>query len=368
MKVLELLCEPISNGGQEAFVMNVYNNIDMTDLQIDLFTPYYCDNDYYKKQVKARGGKVYAKGLEFNPGGFKFNIIAPIRAIIRKNKYDVVHIHTGSVLSMACAAFAAKLEHVKKIIVHSHSTADGHNIKRDMIKIICTPVINRCATDFFACSKEAGKWKFSRRICENKLKIIINGVNLKKYEFNKDIRNKQREKFKIDKNEILLGHVGRFSEEKNQIFLIELFNKYKKELEGFKLMLIGSGDTFSSIKDKVHEYGLKDKVTFVGNVDNVNDYLQAFDVFLLPSIHEAFPVVLVEAQASGLPCLVSNNISQDVKVIENVCFLDIKNFYEWIKKIKNIKLTERQSCLNEMYNMGYDISNTSNLLRNEYIK
>ncbi len=366
MKVLELLCEPISNGGQEAFVMNVYNNIDMDGLQIDLFTPYYCDNDYYKMQVKKRGGRVYARGLSFNPGGLKFNIIAPIRTIIRKNKYDVVHIHTGSVFSMTCAALAAKLEHVKKIIVHSHSTADGHNFKRDMIKTICTPVINICATDFFACSKEAGKWKFSKRICKNKLKIIKNGVNIDKFSYDESIRNQYRNILNVNKETMLIGHVGRFSYEKNQEFIIEILEGLVEKGINVKLLLIGSGETEEKVKGLVKNYKLFDRVIFKGNVDNVCDYMQAMDIFVLPSHFEGLGIAAIEAQASGLPVVASNYVPKDIVITKNVKRLDLNKINDWMECIKAFDGVCRENTVELIKKAGYDIKDTSDIIKKIY--
>lgn len=366
MKVLELLCEPISNGGQEAFVMNVYNNIDMTDLQIDLFTPYYCDNNFYKNQVKARGGKIYARGLSFNPGGLKFNIIAPIRAIIRKNKYDVVHIHSGSVLSLACASFAAKLEKVDKIIVHSHSTADVHTLKRDMIKKIATPIINKCSTDFFACSKEAGEWKFSKKICKNKLKVIKNGINIDKFVFNNKIRNDIRSEMGIDDNTMFLGHVGRFSYEKNQEFLIELLDKLVKNGEKAKLLLIGTGETEDNVRKLVEEYDLKDRVIFKGNVNNVYDYMQAMDIFVLPSRFEGLGIVAIEAQTAGLPVVTSTEVPKDIVITKNVQRVDLEDIDKWIKSIKSFKNIDREDTAFEIKKAGYDIYETAKKLKIAY--
>lgn len=366
MKVLELLCEPISNGGQEAFVMNIYNNIDMTDLQIDLFTPYYCDNNFYKNQVKARGGKIYARGLSFNPGGLKFNIIAPIRAIIRKNKYDVVHIHSGSVLSLACASFAARLEKVDKIIVHSHSTADVHTLKRDMIKKIATPIINKCSTDFFACSKKAGEWKFSKKICKNKLKVIKNGINIDKFVFNNKIRNDIRSEMGIDDNTMFLGHVGRFSYEKNQEFLIELLDRLVKNGEKAKLLLIGTGETEDKVRKLVEEYGLKDRVIFKGNVNNVYDYMQAMDIFVLPSRFEGLGIVAIEAQAAGLPVVTSTEVPKDIVITKNVQRVDLEDIDKWIKSIKSFKNIDREDTAFEIKKAGYDIYETAKKLKIAY--
>ena len=333
VRVLEIQCEPISSGGQEAFIMNVIDNIDNERVTIDLFTPYYCDNENYANVVKENGGKLYVHGLDFKAGGLKTNIVSPIRKVLRENKYDVVHIHSGSVFSLAMASYAAKLERVPKIIVHSHATADKHTLKRDLIKTVCTPIINSCATDFLACSHEAGKWKFSQRVCDNKLRIIKNGIKLEKYAFDIGTRNRIRQSLHIDDDTVVIGHVGRFSHEKNQAFIVEL----QKELlsRGFNslVLFIGAGDDETHIKDIVQSYGIDGSVVFQGRVNNVNDYLQAMDMFLLPSLYEGLGIVAIEAQAAGLPVITSDNVPQAVVLSDRVVQIPLSDRTAWIDTI-----------------------------------
>ena len=365
-RVLELICEPVSNGGQESFVMNIYNNIDLTDMRIDVFTPYYCDNDLYRKQIKSRGGSLYARGLDFNPGGFKFNIIPPIRTVLRKNKYDVVHIHSGSVLSLACASIAAKMEGIEKIIVHSHSTAEKHTLKRDMIKRLCTPVINRNATDFIACSKEAGKWKFSKQICDEKLVVVKNGIDVDKFCYNAETRNKIRAELNVKDDTLLLGHVGRFSEEKNHEFLIKILKSLVESGKNVKLILIGSGDTEPAIKQMVENLALTDNVIFLGNVNDVYRYMNAMDVFLLPSKFEGLGIVAIEAQASGLPVIVSTGVPKAVNVSGSVIFESLDKINSWVKIIKDIDITRRVEAPESIKTAGYDIGESSKKMREIY--
>ncbi|MCM1524370.1 MAG: hypothetical protein NC120_07915 [Ruminococcus sp.] len=161
MRVLFAFGEPFGSGGQEAFAMNVLQTIYKTDLIIDFYTPYYCDNEKYKSIIERNGGMIYAAGLEFKPVSSRLNIINPLVKLIRKNKYDVVHINLGSISCLAYSAFAASICHVKKIIVHSHSTGAKITFKHMIAKIITMPLMLICPTDYFVCSEAAGKYKFS---------------------------------------------------------------------------------------------------------------------------------------------------------------------------------------------------------------
>ena len=367
IRVLEVLCEPISSGGQESFLMSVYNNIDMTDLSIDVFTPYFCDNELYKTQIHNRGGKLYCRGLKFNPGGLKFNIISPIRTVLRKNNYDIVHIHTGSVFSMACACIAAKMEGVKRIIVHSHSSAERHTPKRDIIKKLCTPFINKYATEYLACSEEAGEWKFSKSICDSRLQIVKNGIDTDVFSFDEEKRKQIRKSLGIGEESIVLGHVGRFSEEKNQSFLIDIMNRLSSDAR-YKLILIGEGETKKQINKMVEINGLDEQVIFVGNTDRVADYMCAMDIFLLPSKFEGLGIVAIEAQSTGLDIIASDNVPKDIDITNNAKFLSLDEPELWVKCIVDYKKKKRSDNSDIVRKNGFYIKDTASVIRDIYKK
>ena len=364
-RVLEVFAEPISNGGQESFFMNVLQAIDTSDISIDLLTPYYCDNNYYRKILKEKKSHIYCWNLKFKPGKSRFFYIKLFGKFFHKHNYDVVHIHSGSISALAYIAYAARKAGVKKIIVHSHATGIK-NIKHFLIKNIATPIMNYSATDFFACSEVAGEWKFSKRICKDKLKVIKNGVNIDKFSYNESIRNKYRNILDVNKETLLLGHVGRFSYEKNQEFIVEILNELVEEGINVKLLLIGTGETEDKVKKLVENYYLKDSVIFMGNVNNVYDYMQAMDILVLPSRFEGFPVVAIEAQAAGLPIIASNNITKEIKLSNSVVFENLDSPQEWKKRVLQYKNQKRNDNTNLLIAAGYDISATANELKEIY--
>ncbi len=360
MKVLEIFGEPISNGGQESFVINVLKHINDDDIKIDLFTPYYCDNRTYKNIVEERGGKVFSLGLSFTPGNSRMNIKKPLKNFLKSNKYDVVHIHSGSISVLAIAAWVAHRCKVKKIIVHSHCAAERKNLKYRLAKFASLPLMRICPTDYCACSQVAGDWKFSRRIAKNKLVILKNGVDLLEFSYKSDVRAAMRRKLCLDENDLVIGHVGRFSYQKNHEYLLKVLSELKNNGINAKLVLIGSGELLNEVKEQALEADISDKIIFVGNVNNVADYMQAMDVFALPSRFEGLPIVGVEAQAAGLPCVFSEAVTEETKLTDEVKFLPIddESVSAWAETILYLSKSERKDNVSVLKDKGFDINET----------
>lgn len=366
IKILEVFGEPISNGGQESFVFNTIQHMNLRTMRVDALTPYYCDNQIYKTIIEKEGGKIVELNLPFLPGKSRFNILKPLDKFLKKEKYDVIHVHSGSISVLTEVALVARLHSVRKIIVHSHCASNHKTIKYKLIKLLSIPIIEYCATDFCACSKVAGEWKFSRRIVENKLRIIKNGIDLKKFAFDVATRNQYRKRLKISEDTFVVGHVGRFSNQKNHLFLIDIFAELIKQYNNCKLLLIGSGETQEEVKLKVKHMGLSDDVIFAGNVQNVNEYMQVMDVFVLPSLYEGLPIVGVEAQASGLPVVVSASVSEELKLTENVCYVQLGNPTAWVTEIIKYMNMERRNNQNVLTEKEYNIETTALLLQHMY--
>ncbi|MDO5406081.1 MAG: glycosyltransferase [Eubacteriales bacterium] len=365
-KILEVLGEPIENGGQEAFVFNVLANMDLSRARVDVFTPYHCDNTYYKSMIENSGGRIIAMELPFAPGNSRINIMKPLSEYLKNNHYDVVHVHSGSISVLAEVAFVARINHVKKIIVHSHCAAEKKTIKYGLAKLASLPIMHFCPTDYFACSQVAGDWKFSRRIAQNKLLILKNGVDLKKFAPNSEVREMYRKKLAVSGETFVIGHVGRFSYQKNHEYLIDVFEKVRSQHNDSVLLLIGEGEDFDRIQKLVHNKHLRDSVIFLGNVDNVNDYMQIMDVFLLPSHFEGLPIVGVEAQAAGLPIFVSNNVSPELKLSPTIEFLDLDDQEKWVDKTLSCLDTKHVDNSKCLLKNGYSIEDTAKKLMEVY--
>lgn len=367
MKILEIFGEPISSGGQESFVNSVILNLPENKFQIDLFTPYFCDNQEYKKNVENKGGKLYEGHLDFRPGKSRSNIVDPIVKQLKSVKYDVVHVHSGSISVLTLAAKCAKKNGVEKVIVHSHCGIEKITLKNILLRNIMSLSLNKYADIFCACSKTAGEAKFTKKIVENKLHIINNGVDFKVFNHSKKENERIRKIIGADKDTFVVGHVGRFSYQKNHDFLLEIFNEIRKRKSNCILLLIGDGELKKEIIGKTRELGLSDSVHFAGNVNNVNEYMQAMDVFVLPSRFEGLPIVGVEAQASGIETFVSTNVSRELMLTKHIHYLNLDDPQSWSDAILGFSDYSHYDSRKELQEKGYDIHLTASYLSSMYM-
>ena len=312
------------------------------------------------------GGHVYKLGLDFLPGKSRKLIYEPIKQFLKKHSYDVVHVHSGSISVLAYAAKAARKSGIAKVIVHSHASGI-ESLKHKIIRFVFGFMLRKNVTDFLACSEEAGVMKYSSDVVRKKLVVIKNGIDIDKYKYNAAKRERIREELGLEKN-FVLGHVGRFSEEKNHEYLVDVFDKIYKQILNSKLLLVGDGELQVKIQDKVKELGLEASVIFVGNVDNVQDYYQAMDVFVFPSRCEGLPFVTVEAQTAGLPCVISKGAPETVKLTDNVFRIDLADKQSWIDKIVALRNVRRSNDSESVRKAGYDIRDTAEQIRELYFQ
>lgn len=369
MNVLEVFGEPIMSGGQEAFVFEVLKNMNTENLNIDCLTAYHWVNNDYRQLVEKQGGSIYELKLPFQPGKSRMNIAEPFKAFLKDHKYDVVHIHSGSISVLAIMAAVADEAGVKKVIVHSHSTGEHDSLRHKLLRLAASFSMRKHVDIYCACSKAAAEWKFAQPYADKAI-IVKNGIDIERFRFNPLTRNEYRKKLGISDQNFVLGHVGRFSHEKNQRFIVELFQVLQKRLPESKLLLVGDGDDKPMIEQLIHEKNLSGQVILTGNVSNVPDYLQAMDMFILPSLYEGFAIVAMEAQATGLPVLISDTVPRDVKLSDNVAFLSLKEntCEQWINEILRLQNRQRTSNTEQVKQAGYNISNTAEMVRNMYIE
>lgn len=253
--------------------------------------------------------------------------------------YKVVHMHSSSKNYMI-------LKYAKKYgipirIAHSHNIdfQTKNHLKKLIGDLFKKPLI-KYATDYFACSKIAGEWLFGKDIVESdKFRVIHNAIDYDKFKYNDDIRNEIRRKLGFNDSDIVIGHVGRFVTQKNHSFLIDVFYKCYEQNNNYKLLLVGTGELEEFIKEKVRSLGIENNVIFAGFQSNVNEYMHAMDLFVFPSLFEGLGLVLIEAQACGLPCFcTANSIPKDVKILNNLKFISLNDSaLEWSKKIISSK-------------------------------
>ena len=347
--------------------MNYYRNIDKDKIQFHFL----CDEDSTNipyEEIEKMGGKV----IIIPPYQRLFEYQKELYRIFKENKYKIVHSHI-STLSVFPLRIAKKAG-VPIRIAHSHSTSNKKEWKRNLIKNILRPFSKLYANQFFACSELSGRWLFGEKAFKNNsIKIINNAIDLEKFKFNKEKRNEIRKKLKIDENIILIGHIGRFVTQKNHEFLIDVFNEIikKRKQENFdsKLILIGQGNLKENIIEKIKYLGLQDYVIFTGQTTNVSDYYNAMDIFVLPSLYEGLPVVGIEAQANGLLCEFSTDMTKETKVLNTTKFISLKETAKkWAEIIlEDYKNFKRKNSFDEMTKKNFNIKEEAKKLEKYYI-
>lgn len=348
-------------GGVESVIMNYYRNIDRTKIQFDFI----CDDDSKfipYDEIRELGGRVY-----IIPSYKKlFSYISELRKVLRKNKYLIVHSHL-STLSIF-PLYAAKRENVPIRIAHSHSTYSWKELSRTIIKFLLRPFSKVFATNYFACSKEAGEFLFGKNtVKKNKVHIMYNAIDIDKFRYNSVIRDCVRSKLNIDNNTVVLGHVGRFVKTKNHEFLIEVFAKYHSINPNSILILIGKGDLENIIRQKILDLNLSKSIIFLGYRNDINEIYQAMDIFLLPSLYEGLGMTLIEAQMSGLPCIASTNVPLESNICNLVKFVNL-DVDDWCNNIEKLVSYNRSyvDCTNSGYSIGTEAINLANTY-NDYI-
>lgn len=369
MRILEIFGEPLSNGGQESFLFNTLKYMNQTGMLFDVLTPYYADNEGYINQIKDNGGCVVAFNLSFNPGGSRWNIYKPLDKYLKNNNYDCVHIHSGSIFALMVCALVAKKNKVNKIIVHSHASGSNKNLKYRLIKIISSIVFQYSAVVYCACSELAGEWKFNNKVVKNKLIILKNGIDCNKFKFDEKKRLEKRAELNIDDSCFVIGNVGRLSKEKNQVFLIKVFELFHNSIHNSKLLIIGSGELEKELKDLTNKMNLTDSVIFLGSTPHVNEYLNAMDFFVFPSLYEGFGISLIEAESNGIPIIASDNIPQIARVCPNSEYLPLgSNYNFWAeaieKRMNNQRTVENFDIISQH---GFNLVDTAEAMRQLYI-
>ena len=316
-----LLCI-ISNmnaGGAETFLMKIYRKIDKEKYQMDFCINGF-DKCFYEDEIINYGGKIYRIPPKTNSvSEFKKNL----GKIIQENGYKAV-------LRVASNGFGfmdlkiAKKNGARKCSVRSSNSSDGIGVKGVILNVVGRMLYGRYVDVRIAPSDLAAKYTFGERAYrKNKIEILHNGLDLSVYQFKEEKRSLVRSKYNIDDNYCVIGHVGRFMNQKNHGFLIDIFNEIHKKNNLSVLLLVGTGELEQDVRDKVNKLGLNDSVIFTGLTDDVPGLLSAIDVFVFPSFYEGMPNAVLEAQAAGLHCIISDTITRNADVTGLVKYLSL---------------------------------------------
>ncbi|WP_214744402.1 glycosyltransferase family 1 protein [Exiguobacterium sp. s189] len=351
-------------GGVGTFLYNITKYIDHSLFHFDFLFNSNELNGEFDSEVKKYGSNVYVlPELKYK------NTLMYLKELSefykKNNEYDIIHIHSPNI-ALFNYVFAKKINKVS-FAVHSHSTKYSDKYINSIRNLILNFPVNSITDIKLACSESAAQFMFGRKALENKLTHILpNAIESDRYKYNPFIRNDVRKELGIDE-QLVIGHVGSFLSVKNHDFLIDVFLEVKKIKKNSLLVLVGEGETKSRIIEKVKHLNLTDSVKFLGQRADVNNLMQAFDIFVMPSKFEGVPLVGVEAQASGLPCVFSNTITKDIKILDKVEFVCLSEDTQvWAKKIISNSEYPRNVESKMIENAGYDINVLKNKLEQVY--
>ena len=341
IKVLNIVSNLSQTNGVSSYVMNYYRNFS-TNVDMDFLVLNKWHNEYY--------GEIHTNIYEifFNKRKSLYSFIKQLSNFFKNhNDYDIVHCQVAN-LGLIPLYFAKK-NNISIRILHSHATSSSDKLLKKIRNNIILFFVKKLATDYFACSELAGKAMFGNK----KFKVICNAVPFEKYAYNAEIRKKIRNEYNID-NKVVIGHIGRFCEQKNHKFLLSLFNDISKKYNDYVLMLIGTGEYEEKIKKYVVDNHLENKVLFLGRRDDVDKLYQSMDCFILTSLFEGLPVTGIEAQVAGLPCIFSDTITKEVDISKNVKFLSLNDdLSTWENEIIHLNNKISNIKLNKNYDIEY---------------
>lgn len=358
-RVIRILVIPLLGLKYEGITSVIYNycsNMDKSDMDISFLA-----GNEVPIELKKRFDKI---GKIIQVPNRKKNLmryIVALSKILDDNCYDIVHIH-GNSGTMALEALLSKIYKVKNVVVHCHNTTCSYPI----LNRVLIPIMKKMSNHLIACSDTAGKWLYGH----SKYIVLNNAIDLRHFQYNNSVRSECRLELNLT-NEFVVGHVGHFTEQKNHEFLIDVFAEFHKYIPNSKLVLISDGPLLEGIINRVKSFGLDNAVMFLGRRSDVNRLYQAMDLFILPSLWEGLPVVVIEAQAAGLPLVVSSNVTKEAKCTKRTFYEDIVEGPEcWAQKIVNIhqmNFNRESNIFEDMREGGFDIKFEAEKLRKIYL-
>lgn len=353
-------------GGVEVYLNNVYSMIERSDLRIDIFIPGKVKSNIYKNSLVSLGCNFIEGNIKSTGRNRYFDIYNVINKILKKEKYDVVHVNTGAITTEAVCLVAAKKNHINIKIAHSHGTVIPGGKIQELTRSLMRRIICSNSDYKLGCSTTANISLFGKKEGQKAI-IAKNGIKVEQYKYSNLIRDNIRSEYNWNEKKVI-GYVGRLSEEKNPLFLLEVFNGIRKIKDDTILVYFGEGDLRSKLEEKILAYGLKDSVFMYGVKKNINEIMQGLDTLVVPSIREALGIVNVEAQVTNLPCIVSDVVPEEVNVTGAVRFISLKdNIDKWEKLVlQSALLSNRMDRSDDVVAAGYDISHTARIIDDIY--
>ena len=364
IRVLHFVSTLSRGSGVMSVIMNYYRHIDRNEIQFDFLHFVACE-DSYIEEIRALGGRIYC----IDKPGSSFQSVKQLDLFFRLHAEEYTWLHNHEVYLTFLLRPIAKKYGLEKFIVHCHATKYSdktlHAVRN---RILCLP-IRFMKVDRFACSEAAGKFLYGEKMLKaGKVFIMHNAIDCEKFRFRPEVRERLRKEMGLE-GKFVIGHVGRFERQKNHEFLIRVFRSFVKSSPNSQLLLIGSG----SLEDYIHKLSkdIVKNIVFLGQRNNVYEWYQAMDMLWLPSLYEGFPVVALEAQAAGLPCVLSKAISSESDITGRVLYLSFsKSPEKWAKKIIdffNDKSDSRTEVWKTLEKSGFSINYEKNKLQSFYL-
>lgn len=343
----------MDRAGIETMLMNYYRNIDKNRMQFDFL----CNKTKpgaYDNEIISMGGKIYhTPGL--NPAKYP-QYLSYMQALFQKHpEYRIIHAHNGAF--GVYALHAAKKDGIPVRIFHGHDAKLAFDIKWPL-RIFCRSRLPYNCNYHCACGIDAARCYYGDAVIDRgDYKLIHNAIDVNRFRYNEEIRNSLRSMYHLEKKTVI-GHIARFTKQKNHTFLIDIFQKIHEQDTNTVLVLLGEGELMEKMKKKIKNCGIEDSVMIMGNVANANEWYQAFDAFVLPSLWEGLPVVGIESQMASLPCIFSDTVTAETKISDKVTFLSLKQKPEaWaatiLSKIKENKRIDMEKVITRA---GYNIA------------
>lgn len=350
-------------GGVESFLINYYRHIDRDQIQFDFlcnsFNPV-----AYEDELIELGGRTFhftARSKNWTKYYEELNELFKQHA----SEWDAVWVNVCSLANIDYLLFAKKYG-IKKRIIHSHNSQNMDSRLRGLLHLLNRRRIHKYASDFWACSEDAAIWFYNKELIKKAI-VINNAIDVKQMLFNEEKRKQIRKEHDWD-DKYIIGNIGRLHFQKNQNFIIDVFQQYHADNPDSMLVLIGKGEDESDLKQKVDHYGLNESVYFAGIQKDIQGWLSSFDFFLFPSKFEGASIAALEAQANGLPVLGSKRvIPEDIRINDNFIFFDLdKDCSEWadqIRKMEPIRRKQKEEIIDSFIKAGYEITEETKRLQ-----
>lgn len=357
LKVLQIGMS-YETGGTEVFLYNHYKAIDKNEIQFDFIK--LKDTMAFEEEVTSLGAHVYQI-----PSARKNPIMSykKLLEIIEQNDYDIVHINISSFANII-PVLTAKRGKIPKIIIHSHNNGMETSMLKTVLHHINKFLTRKMKLQRLACSKSAGEFMFGKVPFD----VFENAIDPEKFIYNEETRTKKREELGIEEAAFVIGNVGRLHSQKNQKFLIDIFNKYLKINPNAYLLIIGQGELEQALIAQATSLGIKDRVIMPGFKSNISDYYNAMDIFCLPSIYEGLGIVGIEAQMNGLPCIYSDKCVPEVDISNKSLFLNLDHPNDWVKAIeciRQIQDKEMRLIQPDKYNLKLNVKKLEHIYKSK---